>query len=92
MQGCRDKQAALADAAARRGVEPAAVAFVGNDVNDLECLQWVGTPIAVADAVPAVRAVATWVTTCPGGYGAVREVADWLLAERVSHSQLRRNP
>jgi 3-deoxy-D-manno-octulosonate 8-phosphate phosphatase KdsC-like HAD superfamily phosphatase len=56
------------------------VAYVGNDVNDLECLEWAGIPIVVADAMPDVRGVARLVTSRPGGYGAVREVADWLIA------------
>ena len=47
-------------------------------------MQWVGWPIAVADAVPEVRAVAKWVTRLPGGRGAVREVADRLVAARLN--------
>ena len=52
---------------------------MGNDVNDLECLSWVGMAIAVADAVPEVRRVAQLVTARPGGFGAVREAIDWLI-------------
>jgi YrbI family 3-deoxy-D-manno-octulosonate 8-phosphate phosphatase len=59
------------------------VAFVGNDVNDLDCLGWVGAPLAVQDAVPKVRAVACWITERPGGYGAVREICDLILEQRV---------
>jgi N-acylneuraminate cytidylyltransferase len=55
---------------------------VGNDVNDLECLRWVGVPIAVADAQPEVLAAVKWVTSKPGGRGAVREVTDEILAAR----------
>ena len=58
------------------------VAYVGNDVNDLECMQWVGWPIAVADATPEIRAVSRLVTAKPGGRGAVREVAAQLLAAK----------
>jgi N-acylneuraminate cytidylyltransferase len=81
-QGCADKLAPLQSLARERGLGPEQVAYVGNDVNDLECLQWVGLPIAVADAVPQVRAAARFVTTQLGGRGAVREVADWILSAK----------
>jgi N-acylneuraminate cytidylyltransferase len=55
------------------------IAYVGNDVNDLECLRWVGLPIAVAGSAPEVLAAAKWVTSKPGGHGAVREICDLLL-------------
>jgi 3-deoxy-D-manno-octulosonate 8-phosphate phosphatase (KDO 8-P phosphatase) len=42
----------------------------------------VGLPIAVCDAVAEVRNVARWITTQPGGRGAVREVVEHLLAAR----------
>ena len=85
VHGCDDKLHALEELARERKVSPAQIAYVGNDVNDLACMQWVGWPIAVADAVPEVRAVARWVTRAPGGGGAVREVADRLLASRQSN-------
>ena len=82
VQGCEDKLASLQQFARDRGVDRGSIAYVGNDVNDLDCLNWVGFPIAVADAESEVRAVAKLVTSKPGGWGAVREVADWILAAR----------
>ncbi len=76
LQGEDDKLPTLQALARRKGLEAAQVAYVGNDVNDLECLSWVGTPIAVADSEPEVLRVADWVTTKIGGHGAVREVCD----------------
>ena len=84
IQSCDDKLTTLQQFAAERQLSPAQIAYVGNDLNDLSCLQWVGWPIAVADALPEVRAVAKWVTRLPGGGGAVREVADRLVAARVN--------
>jgi len=52
------------------------VAFVGNDINDLECLTCVGLPIVVHDAHPDVIAHARFRTERPGGHGAVREICD----------------
>jgi|SRR5919109_3423395 N-acylneuraminate cytidylyltransferase len=82
VQGSDDKLASLKVLARARGLDPGQIAYVGNDVNDHACMDWVGVPIAVADAVPEVRAAARRVTTRSGGRGAVREVADWILAAR----------
>ena len=63
----------------RQGVTAAECAFVGDDLADLPVMRRVGLPIAVANAVPEVRAAAAFVTETPGGAGAVREVAELLL-------------
>jgi N-acylneuraminate cytidylyltransferase len=79
LQNCEDKLKALQEEAERRGLAPEAIAYVGNDLNDLSCMQWVGLPIAVADAMPEILEIARRVTTRPGGFGAVREVVDWFV-------------
>jgi D-sedoheptulose 7-phosphate isomerase len=84
IQSCDDKLTALQQFAAERNLSPGQIAYVGNDINDLACMAWVSWPIAVADAVPEVRAAAKWVTQLPGGGGAVREVADLLVAARLN--------
>jgi len=81
VQGSNDKLVALRELAGSRSLGPEKVAYVGNDVNDLECLRWVGHPIAVADSAPEVLATARLVTDHRGGYGAVRDVADWILQD-----------
>ena len=58
------------------------VAFVGDDVPDIEVMRQVGLSIAVADAHAEVAACADWHTTLPGGRGAAREVCDLLLTAR----------
>lgn len=85
-QGCDDKGAALEEIVASRGLEYTNVAFIGNDVNDLDCLQRVGLPIVVQDAHPDVHAVARYRTQRLGGHGAVREVCDLIagIKERAS--------
>lgn len=73
---------------ARRGLDWASCAFVGDDIADLPLLVRVGLPVAVANAVAEVRAVARLVTTAPGGGGAAREVAEALLKSRGEWEQL----
>lgn len=64
------------------------VAFMSDDLADLPVLDRVGLPVAVANAVPQVRAAARWVTTRPGGAGAVREFAEALLTARGEWARL----
>jgi len=80
--GAEDKWAAMQDFLGKRAFLLEDVAYVGDDVNDLPCLQKVGVAISVADAVPSVKKVAHLVTECRGGEGAVREVAEAILACR----------
>lgn len=66
--------------AERHGLTLDQVAYVGNDVNDIECLEQAGLAVAVADAWPDVLPHAHLVLRRAGGMGAVRELADLLCA------------
>ena len=81
IQNCQDKRAVLEDIAQEKNITLQEVAFVGNDINDLPCLECVGLPIVVQDAYQEVAQIALFQTKRPGGHGAVREVCD--LFERV---------
>ena len=65
-----------------RGIAPAEAAFVGDDYPDLAIMRTVGLPVAVGNAVPAIRDVAKLQLTREGGAGAVREFAEVLLRAR----------
>lgn len=80
-QGVSDKKTVLAEILHARRIGPEDTAFVGNDINDLECLRMVGCGIAVADAHPEVKRAARIVLSRPGGRGAIREVCDIILAK-----------
>ena len=58
------------------------VAFVGDDVFDLSVIKAVGFGCAVRDAIPEVRAAADYITSVDGGRGALREVAELILASK----------
>ena len=77
-----DKIADFEKIIADAGVEPSEVAFVGDDIGDLELMKRVGFAVAVADAVKEVREAAQYITQSKGGHGAIREVTDLLIAER----------
>ncbi len=81
IQGVADKLPKLVNWARENGLSLDQIAFVGNDVNDVQCLKRAGLGIAVADAFPIAIDAADVVLTKKGGDGAVREIADlWLNA------------
>jgi 3-deoxy-D-manno-octulosonate 8-phosphate phosphatase (KDO 8-P phosphatase) len=81
-QDVKDKRAMVETLLARHGIAPAAACFVGDDVNDLPAMSYVGLAAAPSDAVPQVRAAAALITRAPAGHGAVRELCDRLLSAR----------
>jgi YrbI family 3-deoxy-D-manno-octulosonate 8-phosphate phosphatase len=76
IQGSDDKLSDLRSLLLERNLLLNQAAFVGDDVNDLDCLRNVGLPIVVQDAHPDVQAFCRYRTETMGGYGAVREVCD----------------
>ena len=75
-QGLVDKRAALLQWVTEHEIDLADVAYVGNDVNDLGCLEIVGLAVAVQGSHPRVLGQAHITLTRPGGSGAVREICD----------------
>lgn len=78
-QNIKKKWECLHGIMTRLKVEPDETAFLGDDLLDLPLMRQVGLPIAPADAVLEVRAVARFVTPSPGGRGAVREGIELIL-------------
>lgn len=83
-QGIDDKAAELRAWADAVGVPLSRIAYLGNDVNDLACLELAGWPVAVRDAHPLVLAAARTVLGSAGGEGAVRELAELVLSGRAA--------
>ena len=76
VQGVEDKLPVLRERAAQLGVALDDTAYVGNDVNDADCLSAVGLPVVPADAWPEVKPLASLVLSRSGGNGCVREFCD----------------
>lgn len=83
-QGCRDKRGTIDALARQLGVQREQILAVGDDVPDLALFEAAGVRVAVANAVHEVRTAADIVTARPGGHGAVREIADRVLAARAA--------
>jgi 3-deoxy-D-manno-octulosonate 8-phosphate phosphatase (KDO 8-P phosphatase) len=78
-QGRGEKLGAYLDLLHKTGVRDDEVCFVGDDWIDLPILCRVGLAVAVPEAAGAVLEHVHWVTTRPGGFGAVRELCELLL-------------
>ena len=85
--GVTDKPRALRELIEQLELTPAEVAYVGDDVNDLEVMQSVGFAACPADAQPEVLAVSDFVCERRGGEGCVREVIRHLLQHHVPEAQ-----
>ncbi len=80
IQGCDDKLKILKQLVDTHDCTLADVLYIGNDINDLDCLSAVGLPVVVADAHPDVIPKAEYITSAAGGKGAVREICDLLVS------------
>jgi 3-deoxy-D-manno-octulosonate 8-phosphate phosphatase (KDO 8-P phosphatase) len=89
-QGTWDKIVEFEEVLRSAEVEPEDAAFIGDDVTDIPLMQRVGMAVAVADATAETRAAAHYVTRLPGGFGAVREVADLILKAQGRWAELMR--
>ena len=76
--GVSNKVACVERFLADHNLEWTALAYVGDDLNDLDVLKRAGFSACPADAAPEVRAAVHYVCRRPGGHGAVREVCDLL--------------
>ena len=77
--GCKDKKSVVERLCKEHGISPENVAFVGDDINDLEAMKFVGYPCTIADGHKSVKEVAKYIAKEPGGHGAVRDIIDHIL-------------
>lgn len=76
---CKNKLEAVRDICNRYGIKMREIAYMGDDINDIELLGEVGFSCAPADAVSSVINIVDYVTVANGGQGAFREVVDYLM-------------
>ena len=79
VQGIASKRAEYERVLTDAGLDDSAVAYMGDDLLDLPVLTRAGLAGAPADAAPDVRDRAHWVSTAPGGRGAVREFIELIM-------------
>jgi 3-deoxy-D-manno-octulosonate 8-phosphate phosphatase (KDO 8-P phosphatase) len=78
-QGAGDKLAAAGEILEELGLGLKQLCYIGDDLPDLPLVRAAGLGVAVADAAAELRQAADYVTTAPGGAGAVRETIEMIL-------------
>ena len=78
IQGVNDKTKALVDYCENHQIDLSKVAYVGNDINDLEVMKLVGTTFCPADAHKSIKHISKHILETKGGDGVVREIYDKL--------------
>ncbi|HVS96681.1 MAG TPA: HAD-IIIA family hydrolase [Puia sp.] len=86
--GVKDKHGKLEQIVATTGIGWDAVAFIGDDVNDLEVLEKVGLSGCPGDAMEPVRRIVHYRCSAKGGDGAFREFAEWIISMRDGRSHV----
>lgn len=77
--GCKDKVAAVKALCEKYAISLENVAYIGDDINDLDVIKMVGYGCCPADAMPQVRDVSKYVTKAKGGEGVIREVVEAII-------------
>ncbi len=90
-QGHIEKVPVFEEILADCGLDPAQIAYVGDDLTDAILMRRTGLAIATANARPEVKGCAHWVTTAGGGRGAVREVCEMILRAQGHWSEILRH-
>ena len=85
--GVDDKESFVQELLKKEGKEWETTLFIGNDLNDLACIQRAGFSACPSDAVPAVLEAAKIKLKSKGGEGAVRELCDLLITNIQTPSQ-----
>ena len=81
---CKDKVATFEALSTKLGISRIETLYAGDDIPDAGLMQAVGVAVAVANAVPAIKQLAAFVTGRAGGSGAVREICELLVDARHS--------
>ncbi len=86
-QGCNDKGALISKLLDRKKIKHSDVAYVGNDVNDLEAMEKVGLSICPSDSAQDIINIADIILSVKGGDGCIRELSDILKMRIVKNKQ-----
>lgn len=78
VQGSRDKVSDMRKLLFQENITLEETAYIGDDINDLECMKIVGLKGCPIDAAWEVKQISDYVTERTGGNGAVREFVEWI--------------
>ncbi|MBP3602576.1 MAG: HAD-IIIA family hydrolase [Lachnospiraceae bacterium] len=78
VQGSKNKIEDMVKILAQERIDLSETAYIGDDMNDYECMQMVGLRGCPRDAVSKIKEISECITESSGGNGAVREFIDWI--------------
>jgi len=78
-QGASEKLDVLKKAAQQHHISSEEIAYIGDDLNDLSCMEYCGFSACPRDAVDTIKNKVNYVCVHDGGRGAVREIVDLIL-------------
>jgi len=81
--GIKDKKSLVCEIAKNRRVELNEIAYIGDDINDLETIDSVGLGCCVSNAIKCVKDVSQYITSAKGGEGALRELAELIINNKM---------
>lgn len=81
--GIREKVRLLDEIASRNSLSREQIAYIGDDMNDIEIIQAVGLSACPGDSFPFVKKAADFICRCHGGHGAFREFAEFIIASKL---------
>lgn len=88
IHGCDEKASALKVWLQKHAISPNECAYIGNDINDVECMDLVGLAASPRDAHNCAHQSSQWILASNGGRGAIREFADAVISARKRHDSL----
>lgn len=88
ISSCKEKKKAIDDICIEYGIKYQNIAYIGDDINDIEALSVVGLSCCPSDAVDGVKSIVKYITNAKGGEGVFREVSELVLAiNRINGSK-----
>lgn len=85
--GRDDKNAVVTQLAQEKGYSLSEIAFIGDDYNDLPAIKLAGISGCPSDAIEPVKAAVTYICKAKGGEGALREFAEWMVAQQSGEKE-----
>jgi 3-deoxy-D-manno-octulosonate 8-phosphate phosphatase (KDO 8-P phosphatase) len=77
--GIKEKHLLLSEIQKRNNVKSENIAYIGDDVNDIELMKLVGLTASPSDGMPEIRNMVDYVCEQKGGHGAFREFAELII-------------
>ncbi|HSP87846.1 MAG TPA: HAD-IIIA family hydrolase [Ignavibacteriaceae bacterium] len=78
--GAKNKASLLNEILNKNNLQAENIAYIGDDVNDIELMKLVGLTASPSDGIPDIRNIVDYVCKEKGGYGAFREFAELIIA------------